>query len=258
MKRGLLLIDRGSREKDVQHELHSICEKIKQKKKYEFSKYCFLEVVPPYIDEMMINCLSHNIDELIVIPYFLYYGRKIRAAIKNAIRFQSTTNTKIIISRSMSMHKHIIRLVEDKITDALLKNNIINPNMEIDILLICHGSKEPNSQFSIKYVINELQSKYNKVKCCFLEIEHPNIQEGVINCIKNNPKVLVIVLYFLHNGSHVKNDITTELDYVIRKSNFKDIIITEHIGANEKLIDLIMTRALQAENANKKGSVDRK
>ena len=46
MKRGLLLIDRGSRENEAKEELEFICDKVKEKGKYDFSNYCFLEVLP--------------------------------------------------------------------------------------------------------------------------------------------------------------------------------------------------------------------
>ena len=51
MKRGLLLIDRGSREKEAKEELDIICKRIKEKGNYEVSNYCFLEVIPPFIEE---------------------------------------------------------------------------------------------------------------------------------------------------------------------------------------------------------------
>ena len=49
MKRGLLLIDRGSRENEVKEELEFICDKVKEKGKYDFLNYCFLEVIPPFM-----------------------------------------------------------------------------------------------------------------------------------------------------------------------------------------------------------------
>ena len=65
MKRGLLLIDRGSREKEVKQELEVICKKIKEKGNYKFCNYCFLEVIPPFIEEGINQSISHDIDELI-------------------------------------------------------------------------------------------------------------------------------------------------------------------------------------------------
>ena len=76
MKRGLLLIDRGSREKEVKDELDIICKKIKEKGNYVFSDYCFLEVIPPYIKEGIEKCIEKDIEELTIVPYFLYLPRR--------------------------------------------------------------------------------------------------------------------------------------------------------------------------------------
>ena len=46
MKRGLLLIDRGSRQREASEELEVICEGIRDKGDYNFVDYCFLEVEP--------------------------------------------------------------------------------------------------------------------------------------------------------------------------------------------------------------------
>ena len=67
---------------------------------------------------------------------------------------------------------------------------------------------------------------------------------------KNNPKVLVVVFYFLHKGAHVKRDIYEDLNPAIEKSNLKNVLITEHIGTDEKIIDLIIERAREVEDAN--------
>ena len=73
-KRGLLLIDRGSREKEAKDELAALCTMIKQIRPSDFVDYCFLEVLPPFIDEGITNALKHDLDELILVPYFLYPG----------------------------------------------------------------------------------------------------------------------------------------------------------------------------------------
>ena len=86
MKRGLLLIDRGSRENEVKEELEFICDKVKEKGKYDFSNYCFLEVLPPFIEEGMKKCLNVGLDTLTIVPYFLYPGKKVKAAVNDAIK----------------------------------------------------------------------------------------------------------------------------------------------------------------------------
>ena len=78
MKRGLLLIDRGSKEREAGEELETICNEIKKKGGYAFVEYCFLEVTLPYIDDGIKKCLKSDIDALTIVPYFLYPGKKVR------------------------------------------------------------------------------------------------------------------------------------------------------------------------------------
>ncbi len=250
MKRGVLLIDRGSREKEVKEELDFICKKVKEKGNYVFSNYCFLEVIPPFIEEGVKKCIQQEIESLTIVPYFLYPGKKVKAAVNDAIKFQTETDVKFVISKPMSMHKTMTELVENRVTSALQKNNVSLSNDQVDVLIIGHGSKDPNAQLSIQYVEDNLSNTYRNISHCFLEIEEPNIQQGIDKCQKNNPEVLVIVFYFLHKGAHVKRDIYEDLNPAVEKSNLKKVLITEHIGTDEKMIDLILERARKVEHAN--------
>jgi len=85
---------------------------------------------------------------------------------------------------------------------------------------------------------------------CYLEIEEPNIEQGIQSCQNNNPDVLVIVFYFLHEGAHVKTDIYEDLNPALEKANLPKVLITKHIGTDEKMIDLVLERAKEVEDAN--------
>ena len=250
MKRGLLLIDRGSREQEAKDELDYICKKVQQKGNYEFANYCFLEVVPPFIAEGIENCLKTKVDSLTIVPYFLYPGKKVKIAVTEAAKLQAKTNVKFTVTKPMSMHKTMVDIVNSKIESALQKNNITTSKGMVDVLVIGHGSKDPNAQLSIKYVVDNLATSYRNVDYCFLEIEEPNIAQGIQKCNKNNPEVLVIVFYFLHEGAHVKRDIYGDLNPALEKSTLKKTIITEHIGTDDKMIDFIIQRAREVENAD--------
>ncbi len=246
----MLLIDRGSREQDAKDELDIICKRVQEKGDYVFSDYCFLEVLPPFIEEGVKKCLKNDIDSLTIVPYFLYPGKKVKAAVNDAIKFQSSTDVKFVVSKPMSMHKTMTDLVENRVTSALEKNNVKLSNDKVDVMIIGHGSKDPNAQLSIQYVVDNLSTTYRNISHCFLEIEEPNIKQGIEKCQKDNPEVLVIVFYFLHKGAHVKRDIFEDLNPALEKSNLKKVLITEHIGTDEKMIDLILERAKEVEHAN--------
>ncbi len=245
MKRGLLLIDRGSREDEVKQELQHICEKVKQKGGYHMAKYCFLEVIPPYIEEGISMCLSSEIDSLTIVPYFLYPGRKVKAAVDTAIKFQSSTKKKITISKPMNMHQSLITLVDEKIRRVLETNNMQKVN--VDVLLIGHGSKDPEARSALKYIADGLGKTYRNVSYCFLEIEEPTIKQGIDACSKNNPDCLVIVPYFLHKGAHVKRDIYEDLNPAIKQANIRKVLLAEHLGTDEKMVELVLERAMEVE-----------
>jgi sirohydrochlorin ferrochelatase len=250
LKRGLLLIDRGSREREASEELETICERIKAKGDYVFTDFCFLEVEPPYIEDGISKCLKEDIDSLTIVPYFLYPGKKVKNAVTDVMKFQKDTKVKFVVTKPMSMHKTLVDIVENRISTTLKENQVILPKKDVDVIIIGHGSKDPNAQMSLNYIVNELKDSYRNVSRCWLEIEQPDIFEGIKKCEENNPKVLIIVFYFLHEGAHVKTDINNDLIPALEKSNLKETYITKHLGTDEKMIDLILERVKEVEDAN--------
>jgi sirohydrochlorin ferrochelatase len=242
-----LLIDRGSKEREAGEELEAICSEVKKKGGYAFAEYCFLEVTLPYIEDGIKKCLTSDIDSLTIVPYFLYPGKKVKAAVTGVMKYQATTNVKFLVTKPMSMHMTLVRLVENRIKSALKKGRVSLANDKIDVLVIGHGSKDPNAKMSIKYVVDELAHSYRNVDYCFLEIEEPNIEQGIQICKERDPEVLVVVFYFLHEGAHVKTDINADLRPALEKYKLRTVLITQHIGADEKMIDLIIERAKEVE-----------
>jgi len=250
LKRGLLIIDRGSREKEASQELEVICQEIKKNRDYAITNYCFLEVEPPFIEAGISKCLKEGIDSLTVIPYFLYPGRKVKNAISDVEKLQKDSKIEFLITKPMSMHKTLVEIVENRISTTLKENKVTLENKDVDVMIIGHGSKDPNAQTSLDYIVNELSDSYRNVSRCWLEIEQPDIFEGVKKCEKDNPKVLVIVFYFLHEGAHVKTDINIDLIPALKNSNLKNTYITKHIGIDQKIINLIIERAKEVEDAD--------
>lgn len=246
----MLLIDRGSREREASEELETICAEIKTKGDYVFADFCFLEVEPPYIEDGISRCLKEDIDSLTIVPYFLYPGRKVKNAVTDTMKLQKDTDVKFLVTKPMSMHKTLVEIVENRISKAMKENNVGLDKKEVDVMIIGHGSKDPNAQMSLNYIVNELSHSYRNVSRCWLEIEQPDIFSGIKKCEKDKPKVLIIVFYFLHEGAHVKIDINNDLMPALRDSSLKNTFITKHIGTDEKIIDLIIERAKEVEDAD--------
>ena len=112
MKRGLLIIDRGSRQREASEELEVICEGIKDKGEYSFVDFCFLEVEPPYIEDGIEKSLKQDIDTLTIVPYFLYPGKKVKNAVTDVMKFQKDTKIKFLVTKPMMMHKTLVEIVQ--------------------------------------------------------------------------------------------------------------------------------------------------
>ena len=158
-----MLIDRGSREREAEEELEIICKKVKEKGNYDFTEFCFLEVVPPFIEDGMDKCLKKDVDEMTIVPYFLYPGKKVKIAVADAMKYQKDTKIKFLVSKPMTMHKTMIELVDNRINTSLQENQISLAKDKVDVLIIGHGSVDPNAQISLNYVVDGLKNAYKNV-----------------------------------------------------------------------------------------------
>ncbi len=234
----------------MREELATICQGIKDKGRYAFADYCFLEVEPPYIQEGITKCLKHDIDSLTIVPYFLYPGRKVKIAVTDVMKLQKYTEVKFLVTRAMSMHPTLVEIVNSRISSALKAKGLDVQDRGVDVLVIGHGSKDPNAQRSMEYVVDGLRGSYRNVSRCWLEIEQPDIRAGIKRCEKDGPRVLVIVFYFLHEGIHVTTDINNDLVPALEDSTIKTAIITEHLGTDQRMIDMVIERAGEVERAD--------
>ena len=247
MRKALLIIDRGSKELEVQHELLKISNQAKEKGGYIYSNFCFLEVIPPYIDEGIRNCIKENVDLIIVMPYFLYPGMKLKDAVKKTAAISKEKQVKLVITKPLCYSEVLKFVIIDRLTKLKLLNDIRLQDKECDVLVIGHGSSDRRATEAFIFTINGIKHSYRNVEYCFLELEGPTIQEGINSVIKKNPKIVLIMPYFLHKGIHIKHDVINEVKTALKSHSFTNILIADHIGVDDNMINLILRRANEVE-----------
>jgi precorrin-8X/cobalt-precorrin-8 methylmutase len=95
---------------------------------------------------------------------------------------------------------------------------------------------------------NTLEPLYRNVTFCFLELDRPTIEEGLKNIIfQKNPKIILLMPYFLHRGAHIKRDVINDVDAALEKYRFKNAFMAKHLGVDEKLVDVLVERAREVE-----------
>jgi len=247
LKKALLIIDRGSREPEVREELEDICTIVKTKAGYYYTNYCFLEVVPPFIEEGIKKCQENGADFITVMPYFLYPGVKLKDSVRQSARICKIQKLNLVITKPLSYHSMMTQLIIDRINCLKKEKGIQYTDLECDILLIGHGSSDKNARDAFVYIVNTLMPFYRSVKFCFLELDKPNIQQGIKSMLENNPKVVILMPYFLHRGAHIKRDVVADVNEALKKYPFANTFMTSHLGVDQKLIDLLIERARDVE-----------
>jgi sirohydrochlorin ferrochelatase len=247
LKKALLIVDRGSREPDVKQELEQICLLAKQRSDYCCVDYSFLEVVPPYIAEGISQCVAEGAGFISIMPYFLYPGMKLKDTVKQSARISRDKNIKLVITKPLSYHPVMIQLIKDRINQLKMSKGISCADNECDVVLIGHGSSDKNAHDAFVYAAKAIAPYYRNVEFCFLELDRPNIEEGIGRAVAGNPQVVLVVPYFLHRGAHIKRDVVNDLNEALDKYNFQNAYISQHLGVDEKLVDIILERAREVE-----------
>jgi precorrin-8X/cobalt-precorrin-8 methylmutase len=247
LRKALLIVDRGSREPDVRHELQEICSLAKRRAGYDYADYCFLEVLPPFIAEGIGRCISSGAGFITVMPYFLYPGMKLKDTVKQSAMIGRDRKLRMAITKPLSYHPMMAQLIVDRINELKKDKAIHHPDRECDVVLIGHGSSDKNARDAFIYTANAIGPYYRNVHFCFLELDHPNIEEGIGQAVAKNPKVVLIMPYFLHRGAHIKTDVVKDVNASLEKHDFKDAFMARHLGVDEKLVDLVVERAKEVE-----------
>lgn len=240
-------MDRGSREPEVRLELEEICLIARRKAGYDASNYCFLEVVPPFIEEGIKKCVESGAEQITVMPYFLYPGMKLKDTVKRTAQIIKEKKLKIAIARPLSYHSMMAQLVTERITELKNERNVGYNDGECDVLLIGHGSTDKNAHDAFVFTAETIRPRYRQVHYCFLELDSPNIEAGIATAIAGRPKVILMMPYFLHKGAHIKRDVLQDINAALTKHDFNQAYLSRHLGVDEKLVNLILERASEVE-----------
>lgn len=247
MKRALLIVDRGSREPEVRQEMAELCALAKSRAGYDHAGYCFLEVLPPYIEEGIDSCVASGAQSITVMPYFLYPGMKLKDAVRQSARIGRDKKLDIAISRPLSYHPSMPRLVGERVAQLKKEKGISVADGECDLLLIGHGSSDRNAHDAFVHVAQSLRPRYRNVHHCFLELDRPNIEEGVMQAVAARPQVLIMMPYFLHKGAHIKRDVVHDVEAALVQAQFGEAHMARHLGVDEALVSLVVERAMEVE-----------
>jgi sirohydrochlorin ferrochelatase len=111
--------------------------------------------------------------------------------------------------------------------------------MTTALLLIAHGSRQPEANADLCHVAAELKARgYAVVEPSFLELAEPDIDGGAAR--------VVLVPYFLSAGIHVRRDLSAARERLAGRYPGVEFRLAEPLGRDPMLIDVVMRRAAEA------------
>ena len=249
MNKAILIVDRGSKEPEVKEELEVMCSTIGKRcpNNYSYTTYCFLEVIPPFIEDGISKCIANGADFITVIPYFLYPGMKLKDSVKKAALISWKKDVRLAIAKPLSRNARMVEIVVNRVHETKREHAIRLSDFECDLLLIGHGSSDKRAREAFCFVVDLLKPCFRSVSFCFLELDEPDIVEGIKSSMAASPECLLVVPYFLHRGAHIKYDVVREIKKSINGQNPTNMYLTKHLGADHQLADIVLDRAMEVE-----------
>ncbi len=114
------------------------------------------------------------------------------------------------------------------------------------ILLLAHGTKEPEASEPVHYYARLLAQRLERpVWPCLREFIEPSIPTVVGRLANEGARRILVLPFFLFQSGHVVRDIAADLAAEKQKHPQLEFIVGEPLGVDQSLADLLEKRAFQ-------------
>jgi len=123
--------------------------------------------------------------------------------------------------------------------------------MKTAIIILSHGSRLPEAQATLQRITSMVSSGIDEkfiVEGAALQFNQPDLPAAIAGAAEQGARQIVVVPLFLYRGLHMQRDIPEIL--IEQKNRYPGIKISmaEHIGADPRLLDIIMDRVREVSN----------
>jgi sirohydrochlorin ferrochelatase len=129
------------------------------------------------------------------------------------------------------------------------KLSLHGPNVATALLLIAHGSRQPEANADLRHLADELgQRGFAIVVASFLELAEPGIEEAGARCVELGASRVVMAPYFLSAGTHVRRDLTEARAKLSARFAAVEFRLAEPLGRHPLLAEVVLDRVREAMN----------
>jgi sirohydrochlorin ferrochelatase len=110
------------------------------------------------------------------------------------------------------------------------------------VLFVSHGSRSPDVKNEVESLVDDLRRQLPEkiIDFAFLEIESPDIPDGIDKCISQGAGSVILILNFLNSGRHVKDDIPDIVRTAQKKYPLIQFTISKPVGQHARIRELFL------------------
>src|SRR5258706_10235608 len=116
------------------------------------------------------------------------------------------------------------------------------------VLVVGHGSRRQEANEDVREAARRIGERggFDLVAAAFLEIEHPNIDEGFARLVEQGARDITVHPYFLSPGRHTRGDIPVEVRAAAQHHAGLSYRISEPLSAHPLVIEASIERIQEA------------
>ena len=112
------------------------------------------------------------------------------------------------------------------------------------ILILAHGSKRNETKQTLNSIVQKVRHKIGSesVYPAYLQFSEQDMETIIKQLVDKGVKKFIVMPMFLFDGVHVTVDIPEEINKIKQIYSGIEIVITRHIGDDERIADIIIDR----------------
>lgn len=114
--------------------------------------------------------------------------------------------------------------------------------MKTAVLIVSHGSRSAKTKEEVAALVKVLQERsgIGIFEYAFLEIEPPDIPQGLDTCVAKGAGRVIVLLNFLNSGRHVNDDIPAIVRAAKERHPAVGFSISTPVGQHPKIAELFL------------------
>jgi sirohydrochlorin cobaltochelatase len=201
--------------------------------------------VLPSIAGVIDRCAAGGIDRVAAVPLLLHQAGHSKQDMPQVLADALHRHPDVQFGScpSLGVHPSLFEILEERASQAVRGRAPIAP-AETTLLLVARGSSDAEANadfFRVARLVWE-RGQYGNVECCFVSLTGPAVADGIDRCVRLGARRVLVVPYFLSTGILVKR-ISTQAEQARTRHPGVEILVGNHLGIHQKIVDLILERA---------------